>query len=53
MSGVNVPAHFVTEFSRNIDFLLQQEMSVLRKWVAQGNHSGDKASPVDQLGASG
>lgn len=50
MSGVNVPSHYVTEFSRNIDFLLQQQMCLLRKWVHAGNHVGEKASPVDQVG---
>jgi hypothetical protein len=50
MSGVNVPSHYHTEFSRNLDFLLQQEQCMLMKWVDQGNHSGDKASPVDQIG---
>lgn len=50
MSGVNVPAHYYTEYSRNIDFLLQQQQCMLRKWVSTGNHSGEKASPVDQIG---
>jgi hypothetical protein len=52
MSGVNVPSHYFTEFSRNIDFLLQIEQCVLMKWVEQGSHSGEKASPVDQIGAA-
>ena len=51
MSGQNVPTHYVTEFSRNLDFLLQIEQCVLRKWVESGNHVGEKASPVDQIGA--
>lgn len=50
MSGVNVPAHFYTEFSRNIDHLLQQKQSRLSGLVNTGNHSGEKASPVDQVG---
>ncbi len=50
MSGQNVPQHYYTQFASNIDFLLMQEQSVLRKWVESGNHSGDKASPVDQIG---
>jgi hypothetical protein len=50
MSGVNVPQHFHTEFARNIDLLLQQKDSRLSGAVSQGNHSGDKASPVDQVG---
>lgn len=50
MSGQNVPTHYYTEFARNIDFLLQQEQCLLMKWVESGNHTGDKASPVDQVG---
>src|SRR4051812_47714042 len=52
MSGVNVPGHYFTEFSRNIDFLLQQKDSRLGATVRSGTHSGEKASPVDQIGAS-
>jgi len=50
MSGVNVPSHYFTEFSRNIDFLVQQKNSRFGNWVETGNHSGEKASPVDQIG---
>lgn len=50
MSGVNVPQHYYTEFSRNIDLLLQQKDSRLSGAVTQASHSGDKASPVDQVG---
>lgn len=50
MSGVNVPSHYFTEFARNIDFLVQQRDSRLSAWVQTGNHSGEKASPVDQIG---
>lgn len=51
MSGVNVPNHYYTQFSSNIDFLLQQKDSRLSGWVSSGSHSGEKASPVDQVGA--
>jgi hypothetical protein len=51
MSGVNVPTHFYTEFARNIDLLLQQKNSRFESAVSTGNHSGEKASPVDQVGA--
>jgi hypothetical protein len=50
MSGVNVPTHYFTEYSRNIDLLLQQADSRLSGAVDVGSHSGDKASPVDQVG---
>lgn len=50
MSGANVPAHYYTEFARNINFLAQQRNSRLGAAVDNGNHSGEKASPVDQIG---
>lgn len=52
MSGVNVPSHYYTQFATNIDFLLQQKDSRLGATVRTGTHSGEKASPVDQIGAS-
>src|SRR6478735_8001853 len=51
MSGVNVPSHFYTEYASTIDFLLQQKQSRLSAAVHTGTHSGDKASPVDQVGS--
>jgi len=48
--SINIPAHYYTEYSRNIDLLLQQKDSRLSGLVNSGNHSGDKASPVDQVG---
>jgi hypothetical protein len=51
MSGQNVPQHFYTEFARNLDFLAQQQNSRLGDLVETGSHSGEKASPVDQIGA--
>lgn len=50
MSGVNVPTHYYTEYARNIDLLLQQKNSRLSGFVNTGTHSGEKASPVDQVG---
>jgi hypothetical protein len=49
--SVNIPTHYATEYARNIDLLLQQEQSRLSGTVMQGNHVGEKASPVDQIGA--
>jgi len=48
--SINIPAHYYTEFSRNIDLLLQQRNSRFSDKVNNGNHSGEKASPVDQIG---
>lgn len=50
MSGVNVPQHYYTEFARNIDFLVQQKDSRLSALVQTGQNTGEKASPVDQVG---
>lgn len=50
MSGVNVPTHFYTEFARNIDHLCQQMNSRLSDKVHNGQHTGDKAAAVDQVG---
>jgi hypothetical protein len=52
MSGVNVPSHYYTEFARNIELLLQQRNSRFASSTMTGNHSGEKASPVDQVGAN-
>lgn len=49
--SVNIPNHYYTEFSRNIDLLLQQKDSRLSAFVATGTHVGEKASPVDQFGS--
>lgn len=51
MSGINVPSHYFTEYARTLDFLLQQKQSRLSAAVMTGTHAGDKASPVDQIGA--
>lgn len=52
MSGVNVPSHYYTQFAQNIDYLVQQKDSRLGETVRSGTHTGDKASPVDQIGSS-
>jgi len=49
--SINIPAHFVQQFSTNIQLLLQQKGSVLRSSVMTGSHFGKEASPVDQIGA--
>ena len=48
--SINIPTHYATEFSRNIDLLLQQMDSRLSGKVNTGIHVGEKASPVDQIG---
>jgi hypothetical protein len=49
--SVNIPTHYVQEYSSNIELLLQQRGSKLRDAVMQGSHVGKQASPVDQVGA--
>ena len=49
--SINLPSHYVSQFSSNIQLLLQQEGSRLRNTVMSGNHVGKQASPVDQIGA--
>jgi hypothetical protein len=51
MSGQNVPAHYGVQYANTIQLLLQQKLSKLRPYVSFGMHSGEKASPVDQIGA--
>lgn len=48
--SVNLPTHFVQQYSANIALLLQQKGSKLRNTVLNGNHFGKQASPVDQIG---
>lgn len=48
--SINLPTHFVQQYSTNIALLLQQKGSKLRNTVMTGNHVGKQASPVDQIG---
>lgn len=47
----NIPLFYVSQFSSNIQLLLQQKGSRLRSCVMSGTHVGSQASPVDQFGA--
>jgi len=49
--SVNLPTHFVQQYSTNIALLLQQKGSKLRNAVMTGAHVGKQASPVDQFGS--
>jgi hypothetical protein len=49
--SINLPTHFVQQYSTNIALLLQQKGSKLRNAVMTGNHVGKQASPVDQFGS--
>jgi len=48
--SINLPTHFVQQYSTNIAMLLQQKGSKLRGAVTTGSHVGKQASPVDQIG---
>lgn len=47
-----VETFYMTEYSRSINLLSQQLNSRLGAAVDNGNHMGDKASPVDQVGVA-
>lgn len=47
----NIPVLYVEQFSTNIQTLVQQKGSRLRKTVSEGSYVGSQASPVDQVGA--
>lgn len=49
--SINIPTWYVSQFSTNIQLLLQQKGSRLRNCVMTGSHVGKQASPVDQIGA--
>lgn len=42
--------YYTTQFSTNLDLLLQQRMSLLRGTCMEGFHVGKMASPVNQVG---
>jgi hypothetical protein len=49
--SVNLPSHYVQQFSTNTNLLLQQKGSKLKGAVMTGSHVGKQASPVDQFGS--
>ena len=48
--SLNLPTHYVQQYSTNIALLLQQMGSKLRGAVTVGSYTGKAASPVDQIG---
>ena len=48
--SVNIPTHYVQQYSTNIALLLQQQGSKLRDSVSVGSYVGKQSSPVDQIG---
>ena len=49
--SINIPNHFVQQYSTNIQMLLQQKDSRFSSAVMSGTHVGKQASPVNQFGA--
>ena len=49
--SVNIPTHYVQQYSTNVNLLLQQKGSKLRGAVTMGSYVGKQASPVDQIGS--
>lgn len=45
-----VTTAFVQQYTTNVELLLQQRGSKLRECVSQGNHTGDAAVAVEQIG---
>jgi hypothetical protein len=48
---VNIPTHFVEQYTTNVAHLLQIQGGKLRPTVMEDSHEGDSAVPVDQYGA--
>mgnify|MGYP001168480118 CR=1 FL=1 len=49
--SINLPTHYVQQYSTNIQLLLQTVGSKFRRAVTTGSHVGKAASPVDQVGS--
>ena len=49
--SVNIPTHFVEEYTSTLQLLLQQTDSKFSGTVSGDTHVGDQAVPVDQIGA--
>lgn len=47
----NLPQLFTTQYSTNMEMLLQQRGSKLRGRIREGMHVGKMASPINQIGA--
>jgi len=49
--SINLPTHYVQQFSTNVQLLLQTPGGKFAMAVMNGNHVGKQASPVDQFGS--
>lgn len=48
--SVNIPNHFVTQYTTNVAHLLQIQGGKMRPYVSEDTHHGESAVPVDQYG---
>jgi len=48
---VNIPTHFVEQYTTNVAHLLQIQGGKMRPFVMEDSHEGDSAVPVDQYGS--
>lgn len=48
--SINIPTHYVQQYTSNVSMLLQQKVSKLRAAVMTGSYTGKQASIVDQVG---
>ena len=49
--SVNIPNHFVEQYTTNVAHLLQIKGGKYRSTVGEGSHVGESAVPVDQYGS--
>jgi len=49
--SVNIPDHFVDQYTTNVAHLLQIKGGMMRGKISEGGHVGEGASAVDQFGA--
>lgn len=49
--SVNIPNHFVTQYTTNVAHLLQIQGGKMRSLVGEDTHQGESAVPVDQYGS--
>jgi hypothetical protein len=49
--SINIPSHFVEQYTTNVAHLLQIQGNKMRPYVTEGSYSGEGAAVVDQYGA--
>jgi hypothetical protein len=48
---INVPTHFVEQYTTNVAHLLQKQGNKMRPYVTEGSYTGEGGVAVDQFGA--